>query len=194
MIPLASKFKRTPISNVQFLIECITGSFFSLRLFEFYESEEQLLEILTSIDPNTFCCSYFILSDSLSHWIPKILSRGAFDVIIGSVRYNEFNGKLEHFFSEENQASLLKKYTNKYLDLTKKEQQLFDFLVAHPRGITRDQLMTKCWKNVSVHPKTLDVHLFNLRQKLEAVGGAVGFRNGSWHLYFNSHQASHWRF
>ena len=107
----------------------------------------------------------------------------------GGIRASEFKGKLEYFFSIEYQSDLLKCHSTLHLDLTKKEQKLFDFLVLHPEGVTREQLMVICWKNVSVHPKTLDVHLFNLRQKLELVGGGVSFRHGCWSLYFNSQSA-----
>jgi hypothetical protein len=46
--------------------------------------------------------------------------------------------------------------------------------------------MTLCWKDLTVHPKTLDVHLFNLRQKLETVGAAIRFNDGRWFVDFGS--------
>lgn len=51
-------------------------------------------------------------------------------------------------------------------DLTKKEFLIYRaFMDAPGRCLDRDQLIQAVWKDVSVTPKTLDVHLFNLRKK-----------------------------
>lgn len=51
--------------------------------------------------------------------------------------------------------------------LTAKELQLFSILYrANGKKVNRQQIQTEIWKNAVVTPKTLDVHLFNLRKKL----------------------------
>lgn len=183
---LNGSFNRIKISSYEHIVESKGSSFFSLQLFEINASEELVNTVTHKLESLVFKRSFFVLSSCLSHWVPTLLAHGAFDVMIGPMRSLEFMGKLEYFFSDSYQTYLLKNNTNFHLELTKKEQQLFDFLMANPKGVTREQLMTICWKNISVHPKTLDVHLFNLRQKLESVGGSVNFRNGSWYLHFSS--------
>lgn len=183
---LDASFNRIKISSYEHVVESKGSSFFSLQLYEVNASEELVNTVIHKIESLVFKRSFFVLSNCLSHWTPTLLAHGAFDVMIGPMRSLEFMGKLEYFFSDSHQTYLLKNNTNFHLELTKKEQQLFDFLMANPKGVTREQLMTICWKNISVHPKTLDVHLFNLRQKLESVGGSVNFRNGSWYLHFSA--------
>ncbi len=51
--------------------------------------------------------------------------------------------------------------------LTKKEIVLFEILRrAGANGVTRRQLAERVWPDVHVHDKTIDVHVFNLRRKL----------------------------
>lgn len=178
-------FKRSQTSSYGHLIESKGGSFFPLHLFNIMGSEELINSIVDPLDFRFFNKSFFIISDNLFNWVPLLLSKGAFDVMVSPLRGTELIGKLHYYFSESYQTNLLKNSTHFQFDLTKKEQKLFDFLIDHPKGVTREQLMTICWKNISVHPKTLDVHLFNLRQKIESVGGVINFRDGRWLLYFN---------
>jgi len=177
-------FKRNKISNFEYLIESKESSFFQLQLFEVNESENLIESILEKNDTRMLSKSFFIISEKLKNWVPILLSKGVFDVMIAPIRKSELIGKLEFFFSSPFQTNLLKSSYYFQFELTKKEQKLFDFLIDHPQGVTREQLMTICWKNITVHPKTLDVHLFNLRQKIESVGGTINFRNGMWLLSF----------
>jgi DNA-binding response OmpR family regulator len=55
--------------------------------------------------------------------------------------------------------------------LTFKERQLLTVFILSPdRVLKRAELFGTIWSNVAVNPKTLDVHLFNLRRKLEPSG------------------------
>lgn len=58
--------------------------------------------------------------------------------------------------------------------LTAKEFQIISRLVA-ARGATvsRSEIMEAAWRGVSVGPKTLDVHLTNLRKKLAPLGMSI---------------------
>jgi DNA-binding response OmpR family regulator len=60
---------------------------------------------------------------------------------------------------------------------------LFCFLAKESHSIARNEIMKTLWEGVVVHPKTLDVHLFNLRKKLSSVGcQIVSGRGGTWTL------------
>ena len=60
---------------------------------------------------------------------------------------------------------------------------LLCFLENKSRSITRTHIMESLWGHTVVHPKTLDVHLFNLRKKLASIGcQIISGRGGSWTL------------
>lgn len=53
--------------------------------------------------------------------------------------------------------------------LTRKENMLFEVLRRAGRaGLDRAALAERIWENVSVQEKTIDVHIFNLRRKLNS--------------------------
>lgn len=53
--------------------------------------------------------------------------------------------------------------------LTRKENMLFEVLRrAGKAGLDRAALAERIWENVSVQEKTIDVHIFNLRRKLNS--------------------------
>jgi DNA-binding response OmpR family regulator len=55
--------------------------------------------------------------------------------------------------------------------LTSRELQIMTvFASAADHLLTRSQIVNAVWKSVVVTPKTLDVHLFNLRRKLSPLG------------------------
>jgi len=61
--------------------------------------------------------------------------------------------------------------------LTNREQQILDCFKPFDTGrsITREKIQESVWKGVYVTPKTLDVHIHNLRKKLQ--GTPVKIRN-----------------
>jgi DNA-binding response OmpR family regulator len=63
-------------------------------------------------------------------------------------------------------------------EFTRKEEQILDILKrAGTRGVHRQELIQLVWKNTHVTPKTLDVHVFHLRKKLNTVGYQVKFQS-----------------
>ena len=51
------------------------------------------------------------------------------------------------------------------------------------RCISRTDILEKVWGKTSVHPKTVDVHLYNLRRKLHAYGYMIrSDGGGKWSL------------
>ena len=59
--------------------------------------------------------------------------------------------------------------------LTPKEFQIVNVLHGNKCCLDRDEIIEKVWGNVQVTRKTLDVHLFNLRKKLEPIALAISF-------------------
>ena len=61
---------------------------------------------------------------------------------------------------------------------------LAEFLSAPRLRVSREELMRAIWIGLAVNPKTLDVHLFNLRKKIAGAGYRIEFsrRDGSWVL------------
>lgn len=181
---LDNTFRRTQLSLTDHFFQTPNPSLFPLKLFVFLDDEgvSERLARFAAMDLQQ--SAYFIISESLAPWINPLLKAGAFDVTVGRPCLAELYGKTEYFFSEPHQSKIFKSHPPFKIDLTRKEQQLFEFLISHPQGVTRQELMTLCWKNLTVHPKTLDVHLFNLRQKLETVGAAIRFNDGKWIIDF----------
>ncbi len=55
--------------------------------------------------------------------------------------------------------------------LTTKQTQLVGlFLKEDNRTVTRQSILENVWGKTNVHPKTVDVHLYNLRRKLHGYG------------------------
>lgn len=53
--------------------------------------------------------------------------------------------------------------------LTRRESMIFEVLRRNgPAGLSRAEISKQVWSNVSVHEKTIDVHVFNLRRKLNS--------------------------
>jgi hypothetical protein len=115
------------------------------------------------------------------------LKSGFIDVFISPINFIEFTPKL--FFLHEKCLSLeithLKKAILKKIDgsLTKKEGQILELLLSTQNcGVTRMELNEHCWPGLKFELKALDVHLFNLRRKLEPKGITVEYSKGKWFL------------
>jgi DNA-binding winged helix-turn-helix (wHTH) protein len=51
------------------------------------------------------------------------------------------------------------------------------------RSVNRKDILKKVWGATSVHPKTVDVHLYNLRRKLDPLGFQITSHGpGQWKL------------
>lgn len=68
--------------------------------------------------------------------------------------------------------------------LTSKQKKLLAlFNTADDRTVDRDLILDKVWGDTSVHPKTLDVHLYNLRRKIGPYGLMIkSLGGGRWVL------------
>ena len=97
---------------------------------------------------------------------------GAIDYILKPFNQNEIKAKVEkHLLNiqEQNQEfnkSLealnleLSKFTNKEIKIIE------SFNVRENKTLHRSEIIKLIWKNIAIHPNTLDVHIYNLRKKL----------------------------
>lgn len=69
-------------------------------------------------------------------------------------------------------------------DLTAKQMQLLNlFMSSDDRTVTREDILDKIWSDTTVHPKTVDVHLYNLRRKIGGHGFIIRSDGGGrWSL------------
>ncbi|HLD99339.1 MAG TPA: response regulator transcription factor [Bdellovibrionota bacterium] len=68
--------------------------------------------------------------------------------------------------------------------LTLKEHEILSlFLEAKDYTLSRHEIVKRVWGNVKVYPKTLDVHLYNLRRKIHETGMKIKANGlGRWTL------------
>lgn len=68
--------------------------------------------------------------------------------------------------------------------LTSKQKKLLSLFSSSAQWtVDRDQILDKVWGDTTVHPKTLDVHLYNLRRKIHPYGFIIkSLGGGKWSL------------
>lgn len=104
---------------------------------------------------------------------------GAIDYLLKPFNKNEILAKVErHLINievriHETSKSLealnldLNQYTNKEIKIIE------SFNVSEDKRLHRNEITKLIWKNVAIHPNTLDVHIYNLRKKLKANGYGI---------------------
>ena len=116
---------------------------------------------------------------------------GASDYILKPLKKGEILAKVEKAIEQQlpkvNESRL--SYEVQVGDLVvggltaKQHKMLLHFLENDQQVATREGLLSSVWSDCSVHPKTLDVHLYNLRRKLHAYGLMIrSHGNGEWIL------------
>jgi DNA-binding response OmpR family regulator len=72
----------------------------------------------------------------------------------------------------------------KISNLTSKQIQVLSLFIESPDwSANRQKILTKVWGDTTVHPKTVDVHLYNLRKKLDQHGFLIrSDGGGNWSL------------
>ncbi|MCF8058852.1 MAG: response regulator transcription factor [Bacteriovoracaceae bacterium] len=114
---------------------------------------------------------------------------GANDYITKPFKRNELLVKIETIL-KNNQSFVKPVKPNVSIDgvviegLTGKQKRLLSlFNTQKDRVVDRDLILDKVWGDTSVHPKTLDVHLYNLRRKLGPYGLIIkSLGGGRWTL------------
>lgn len=98
---------------------------------------------------------------------------GAIDYILKPFNQNEIKAKVErHLIQiEERNHETSKSLEALNLDLsqfTNKECKIIEsFNVREDKTLHRNEIVKIIWKNIAIHPNTLDVHIYNLRKKLK---------------------------
>lgn len=98
---------------------------------------------------------------------------GAIDYILKPFNQNEIRAKVErHLLQiEERNHETSKSLEALNLDLslfTNKECKIIEsFNVREDKTLHRSEIVKIIWKNIAIHPNTLDVHIYNLRKKLK---------------------------
>ncbi len=134
-------------------------------------------------------CSIIIVSscDDLDI-LRTCFNEGAADYLTKPFTKAELIVKVERLMSKQEKASCfpgvffdptelaIRRNENSFAQLTAKELQIFSMLHrAKTHGITRKEILSQVWKNISISSKTLDVHLFNLRRKLMPLNLEIRF-------------------
>jgi DNA-binding response OmpR family regulator len=117
---------------------------------------------------------------------------GALDYLVKPVNQNELTYKIELILKSDRRIKR-KIRPSVRLDgleiagLTSKQTQLLSlFIDSNERKINRTDILHKVWDSNNVHPKTIDVHLYNLRRKLDPFGYIIRSEGGgAWSLISN---------
>lgn len=107
---------------------------------------------------------------------------GAADYFVKPIRNNEFLIKIENILKSKNTEAAGP--SEDFLDdLTMIENKLFLLFNQTPgKLVLRDDILKTVWKKVQVNPKTLDVHLSNLRKKIKNSAYEIDYLGNGWRL------------
>jgi DNA-binding response OmpR family regulator len=123
---------------------------------------------------------YLVISSSDDiDTIRTAFEAGAIDYLLKPFNYNETLAKVERHINvievRNNEVSKSLEALNLNLDAyTNKEIKIIEsFNANEDRSLHRNEIVNIIWKNVSIHPNTLDVHIYNLRKKLKKENYAI---------------------
>ncbi len=129
---------------------------------------------------------YLVISSSDEiETIRNAYQAGAIDYLLKPFNQNEIRAKVErHLINiEERIHETSKSLEALNLDLsqfTNKEIKIIEsFNMKEEKTLHRNEIVKVIWKNIAIHPNTLDVHIYNLRKKLKPFGyGIKAIGNG----------------
>lgn len=119
-------------------------------------------------------------------FIEKSFDFGAIDYIVKPFMSSELEVKISHYISRNKKKDATQTIVEEFVesdDLTQKEIKILNlFANIDEHKLKRDQIIDSIWKGSKVHPKTLDVHLYNLRKKIKDRGLFINCIGGVFHL------------
>ncbi len=100
---------------------------------------------------------------------------GAYDYLTKPFQKSELIVKIERIFKKSSAKTAPRTLPLGqdliFSELTLKEQKIFNlFMGAREHQLCKSEILTKVWGDTKIDPKTIDVHLYNLRKKLETHG------------------------
>lgn len=117
---------------------------------------------------------YLVISSSDSiESFENAFAAGAIDYILKPFNQNEIKAKVDKHldYIEEKLIESSKSLKALNLDLslfTNKEIKIIEsFNMTDDKTLHRNDIVKLIWKNIAIHPNTLDVHIYNLRKKLK---------------------------
>ena len=129
-----------------------------------------------------------VSSDEEMDSIRTAFRGGALDYLTKPFKKSELVVKIENIFQQIEKR--LEREQEVYLDghmisnLTGKQVALLKlFLENDIREVERQDILQNVWGDMTVHPKTVDVHLYNLRRKIHPYGYLIRSEGGGrWRL------------
>lgn len=98
---------------------------------------------------------------------------GAIDYLLKPINNNELYSKVAKHLTNIEKRIIESSKTLKNLNLniqnyTNKEIKIIEsFNFQEDKTLHRSEIVKIIWKNIAIHPNTLDVHIYNLRKKLK---------------------------
>lgn len=116
--------------------------------------------------------------------ISNAFKADAIDYILKPLNHDEIRAKVERHLLKIEEKSLessksLEALNIDFTNFTNKEVKIIEsFNQKEDKTLHRNEIVQIIWKNIAIHPNTLDVHIYNLRKKLKefdytikAIGG-----------------------
>lgn len=141
-------------------------------------SDGNFLEFLTNSESDILVIPFIIVSsvDDIDA-LRFCFKEGALDYLTKPFKKNELLVKIENVLVGQRKSPEVLTHESVMVDgveiegLTTKQTQLVGlFLREDNRTVTRQSILENVWGKTNVHPKTVDVHLYNLRRKLHGYG------------------------
>lgn len=154
-------------------------------------------KLLNELDM-TLSTPYMVISSSDDlDTIRNAYQAGAIDYLLKPFNQNEIRAKVErHLINiEERIQETSKSLEALNLDLsqfTNKEIKIIEsFNMKEEKTLHRNEIVKVIWKNIAIHPNTLDVHIYNLRKKLKSFDyGIKAIGNGLFKFIDNTNAAA----
>lgn len=168
-----------PLAKVNFIDPKVDGlpccNSFDLLLID---SHSAISDILVAIKRDGLGDRTFIRLNRSDFLSPReLVELGIEDFYSGPVNGVELSAKIMRF-SDHEQKPVFK---NSKLGLSLKQQMIIEVLKSRrTTGATRLGLLEKVWPNESVDPKSVDVHIYNIRKIIKERGQSINWNKDRW--------------